>query len=98
MNTLFFFCTFSQFGWLLVPQPVATGSPVVVDLAVAAGVVHELRLAVALLARTPCSRASCAACVMSLRTMMPAFDAAWVPSNEATFTTASKFSGVPPGR
>ena len=35
---------------------------------------------------------------MSLRTMIPAFDAGWVPSNEATFTTASKFSGVLLGR
>src|SRR5918995_1471115 len=35
---------------------------------------------------------------MSLRTMMPAFDAPWVPSNDATFTTASKFSGVDLGR
>ena len=29
---------------------------------------------------------------------MPAFEAAWVPSNDATLTTASKCSGVPPGR
>src|SRR5918998_1018556 len=35
---------------------------------------------------------------MSLRTMMPAFELLWVPSNDATFTTASKCSGVPPGR
>ena len=35
---------------------------------------------------------------MSLRTMIPAFEAAWVPSNDATLTTASKCSGVPPGR
>src|SRR5688572_9154619 len=35
---------------------------------------------------------------MSLRTMIPAFEEPWVPSNDATLTTASKFSGVALGR
>ena len=38
------------------------------------------------------------AAVMSLRTMIPAFEFECVPSNDSTFTVATKFSGAPAGR
>src|SRR5919108_1533284 len=97
MNSVPYFSTFSHVGVSSPGQAYATGSPLSLTWPLPpASCMYSVRPSP--IWPTTRKPGELPDWVMSLRTMIPAFEFECVPSNDATLTVATKFSGAPPGR